>query len=182
MRADDAGIRPRARGVREFSKGSFRLRDAPGPLRAVYGGFLLLTAVGLVSQLGFQVGRVGLTPAAVAVYYRGSDGGDVLAFPKTAGQLLEVTHAHAFTMALVLLVLAHLFVATGMSARTKGLAVLLAFSGTCGGLAAPWMVRYVSPAFAMLTLLSWLAQAVGMWTMLGVSAYECLGRGRPVPR
>jgi hypothetical protein len=60
--------------------------------------------------------------------------------------------------------------------------LVLAFSGTCGGLAAPWMVRYVSPAFAMLTLLSWLAQAVGMWMMLGVSAYECLGHGRPVPR
>ena len=101
-----------------------------------------------------------------------------MAFPKTFGQLLEVTHAHAFTMALVLLVLAHLFVATGVSARTKGTAVAWAFAGTCGGLATPWAVRYVSGGFAMRVLLSRLAQAAATWTMLAVSAYECLGRGR----
>jgi hypothetical protein len=85
-------------------------------------------------------------------------------------------------MALVLLVLAHLFVATGVSARTKGTAVGLAFAGTCGGLATPWAVRYVSGAFAIVGLLSWLAHAAGTWTMLVVSAYECLGRGRTGPR
>jgi hypothetical protein len=162
--------------VREFSKNGFRLRDAPLPLRIVYGGFLLLTAVGVGSQLGFQIGRIGVTPAAIAVYYRGSEGGDVMTFPTTAGQLLEVTHAHAFTMALVLLVLAHLFVSTGLSPRTKATVVLLAFAGTLAGLAVPWAVRYVSGGFAVLGLLAWLAQAVGMWTMLLVSGYECLGR------
>lgn len=167
--------------MREFSKGTFRLRDAPGPLRAVYGGFVLLTAVGVVSQLGFQIGRIGVSPGAIAVYYRGSDAGEVMVFPKTFGQLLEVTHAHAFTMALVLLVLAHLFVSTGVSARTKVTAVALAFAGTFGGLATPWAVRYVSGGFAIVGLLSWLAQAAGTWTMLVASAYECLGRGRTVP-
>jgi hypothetical protein len=129
----------------------------------------------------FQVGRIGLTPDAIAVYYRGSDRGDVMAFPKTFGQLLEVTHAHAFTMALVLLVLAHLFVSTGVSSRAKGTAVALAFGGTIGGLVTPWAVRYVSGTFAFLGLLGWLAQAAGIWTMLVVSGYECLGRGRAQP-
>jgi hypothetical protein len=161
--------------VREFSKNGFRLRTAPRPLRLVYGGFLLLTAVGVGSQLAFQIGRIGVSPAAIAVYYRGSEGGDVMAFPKTAGQLLEVTHAHAFTMALVLLVLAHLFVSTGVSARTKATAVGLAFAGTFAGLVVPWAVRYVSGGFAVLGLLAWLAQGVGVWTMLLVSAHECLG-------
>ena len=166
--------------MREFSKGGFRLREAAPALRSVYGGFLLLTAVGVASQLGFQVGRIGVTPAAIAAYYAGSERADVMAFPKTFGQLLEVTHAHAFTMALVLLVLAHLFVSTGVSSRTKGTTVALAFGGTLGGLVVPWAVRYVSGAFAVLGMLAWLAQAVGLWTMLIVSGYECLGR-RPRP-
>jgi hypothetical protein len=162
--------------VREFSKGLFRLHDAPVPLRAVYGAFLLFTTVGLVSQLGFQLGRIGLSPAAIAVYYRGSDRADVMAFPKTFGQLLEVTHAHAFTMGLVLLVLAHLFVSTGASTAVKATALVLAFAGTLGDLITPWTVRYVGAMFSWLGLASWIAAAAGTWTMVLISAWECLGR------
>jgi len=100
--------------MREFAKGQFRLHEAPRALRMIYAGFLLLTLIGLVSQLGFQAGRIGFRPAAIARYYRGDDTGLVLAFPKTFGQLLEVTHAHAFVMAVFFLILAHLFAGTGV--------------------------------------------------------------------
>src|SRR5690348_12018195 len=81
--------------MREFGKGGFSLRSAPRRLRFVYAGFLVLTAIGFATQFGFEIGRIGLTPAAIATFYRGSESGDVMIFPKTAAQLLEVTHAHA---------------------------------------------------------------------------------------
>jgi len=162
--------------VREFSKAGFRLRDAPASLRLTYGGFLALSALGLLSQLGFQLGRIGPSASAIAVYYRGSERGDVMAFPKTFGQLLEVSHAHAFVMGVVFLVLAHLFVATGVPATLKAWIVLLALGGTIVDVLAPWAVRYLSAAFAWLDLAAWVAGALGLWTMVLTSGWECLGR------
>jgi hypothetical protein len=162
--------------MREFSKGVFRLRDAPAPIRLAYGAFLVFTGVGFLSQLGFQIGRVGVSPRAIAVYYRGGDTADVMSFAKTFGQLLEITHAHAFVMGLVFLVLAHLFLSTGFSARFKVGALVLGFGGTMLGVLSPWLVRYVAGGFAWLTLIAWIAGTAGNWAMVCASAWECRGR------
>jgi hypothetical protein len=160
--------------MREFGKASFRLREAPRALRLIYAGFLVLAALGVTSQLGFEVGRIGLAPHAIAVYYRGGERSDVMEFPKAFGQLLEVSHAHAFTMAVVFLILAHLFASTAAPARFK-LAVLgLTFAGIAGDLAGPWLVRYGAAGFSWLVLLSWIAQGAGNAVLIGVSGWESL--------
>jgi hypothetical protein len=164
--------------MREFAKGSFALRQAPPPLRLIYAGFLALAALGFLSQIGFEAGRIGLTPQAIAVYYRGSEAGQTLAFPKTAGQLLEVTHAHAFTMAVVFLILAHLFAATATPPLFKAGVLAVTFAGLVGDLAAPWLVRYGAPWCSWIALTAWIAQGVGNAVLLGASAWECLAPGR----
>jgi len=37
-------------------------------------------------------------------------------------------------------------------------------------------VRYLSAAFAWLDLVSWIAGALGLWSMVLASGWECLGR------
>jgi hypothetical protein len=163
--------------VREFGKGGFSLRRAPAPLRLIYGAFVALTVPGLLSQIAFHVGRIGLTPAAIAAYYRGSEAQDVMAFPKSFGQLLEVTHAHAFTMPVVFLILAHLFVSTGVSDRLKGVTLVATFAGLLGDLLAPWLVRYGAAGFAWFALAVWILEAAGSAVLVTVTGWECLGRG-----
>ena len=163
--------------MREFGKGGFSLRRAPAPLRLVYGAFVVLTVPGLLSQLAFHVGRIGLSPAAIALYYRGGEQGDVMAFPKTFGQLLEVTHAHAFTMPVVFLILAHLFVSTGASDRFKAVVLTVTFAGLFGDLLAPWLVRYVAAGCAWFALVAWTLEAAGSTVLVAVTGWECLGRG-----
>jgi hypothetical protein len=141
----------------------------------VYGAFLLLVIPGFLSQLGFEVGRIGLSPAAIAAYYRGSESGDVMTFPKTFGQLLEVTHAHAFVMGVVFLILAHLFVATSVGARVKAIVLLVTFAGTVGDLAGPWLVRYGAAWCAWIVLAAWIAQGAGNLVLVAVSGWACLG-------
>jgi hypothetical protein len=142
----------------------------------IYAAFLLLVALGLVTQAAIQSGRIGLTPAAIASYYRGGETGDVMTFPKEFWQLLEVTHAHAFVMAVVFLVLAHLFVSTSLSDRTKAAFLTLAFVGTIGDLLSPWLVRYGAAWCAWIALASWMAQGVGNLALLVLSGRECLAR------
>ncbi len=168
--------------MREFAKGQFSLRRAPRSLRLIYGGFLILAGLGFFSQLGFQIGRIGVTPSAVATYYRGGERGEVMAFPKTFTQLLEVSHAHAFVMAVVFLILAHLFVATSTPERLKAAVLVLAFVGTFGDLLAPWLVRYGAPWCAWIALAAWAAQALGNLALVAVSGWECLGVGPSLVR
>lgn len=167
--------------MRQFASTGFRLRDAPVALRLVYAGFLLLAAVGLATQAGFEAERIGVSPARIAIYYRGGESAGSLSFPKPFGHLVEITHAHAFVMAVIFLVLAHLFVATSLrGARVKGVVTGVAFAGMLGDLVAPWLIRYVAVGFAWLQILSWAALWIGGGVMLGVSLWECLaGSGSP---
>lgn len=165
--------------MREFGKGSFTLRQAPRPLRLIYAGFLLLIALGLLTQVVFEFRRIGFTPHSVALYYRGGDFGNVMTFPKTFGQLLEVSHAHAFVMAVVFLILAHLFVSTSTSPAFKMIVLGTTFAGLLGDLVGPWLVRYVAPECSWLLLASWIAQGVGNGVLLGISGWECLAPSAP---
>lgn len=160
--------------MRQFAAGGFRLRGAPRPLRLIYAGFLVFVAIGLATQAGFQIGRVGLRPRDIAAYYRGGERGETMTFAKPFGQLLEVTHAHAFVMGVTFLVLAHLFVATGVRPRLGATVVVVAFAGMLGDLAAPWLVRYVAAAFAWMQVAAWLALWSGGGIMLAVSLWESL--------
>ncbi len=162
--------------MKSFASGGFRLRDAPRSLRLIYAGFLVVTAVGLLTQLGFQTERIGWTPAAIATYYRGGETGDTMAFPKPFGHLVEVSHAHAFMMGVVFLVLAHLFAGSPLlGGAVKGAVILTAFLGVVGDVGAPWLIRYVAAGFAWLQLAAWLALWLAGLGMLGVSLWECLG-------
>ena len=161
--------------MREFGKGQFRLSQAPRALRLIYGGFLVLVGIGLVTQLAFQFGRIGITPAAVAGYYRGSETGTVMTFPKSFWQLVELSHAHAFTMGVVFLVLAHLGVAAPAPRPLKTVALWAAFAGTLGDLTSPWLVRYVAAGCAWIAIASWLVQALGNVTLLALSGWGCVG-------
>lgn len=144
--------------MKAFVFSGYLLRNARLEVRLAYTAFLVLSGVGLATMAAFQLLHVGPTPAQAAAYYRGGERAGELLFGKTARQLLEVTHFHAFTMAIVYLVMAHLVIATGASERTKRAAIVAGAVGLAGDVGAPWLVRFVSPAFAWLLVAAWIAE------------------------
>jgi hypothetical protein len=144
--------------VKAFVAAGYLLRNARVEVRIAYTAFLLLTSIGLVTTAGFQLLHVGPTPGHVAAYYRGGERAGEMLFGKTARQLLEVTHFHAFSMAIVYLIMAHLVIATGASDRTKRVAVVAGAAGLAGDVGGPWLVRYVAPGFAWLLVAAWAAE------------------------
>jgi hypothetical protein len=78
-------------------------------------------------------------PLTVAVTYR---------------KLLEVTHFHLFTVPVFLLIVAHLFMLTGLRSSTKAAWICAAWLSALLHLAAPWIVRYGSAAWAPLYSIS----------------------------
>lgn len=91
-------------------------------------------------------------PLTVAVTYR---------------KLLEVTHFHLFTVPVFLLIVAHLFMLTGLSSRTKVAWIAGGWLSALAHLAAPWVVRYGGAGFAFLY--------AGSGALLGVTSLVLTG-------
>jgi hypothetical protein len=76
-------------------------------------------------------------------------------------KLLEVTHFHLFTMPVVLLIVGHLFLATGLSERAKRAWLIAGVVSVGLHLATPWLVR-AAAGLAPLHALSGIALTVTM--------------------
>ena len=104
--------------------------------------------------------KMDLTPASVVAHYLGSEA--EFTQPRTYGSMLEVTHTHLATMAIVALLLTHLFIFTAYSKTTKYVAILAFFLAAFLGEAASWLVRFVHPGFAWLKILAFITLEISM--------------------
>jgi hypothetical protein len=128
--------------------------------------------VGMVTMGAFQVSHIGPSPSRAAAYYRGGESGGQMTFAKTFRELVEVTHFHSFIMGMVYLVLAHLFLATGVSAGVKRSVIVIGFAGLAGDLVSPWLIRYVAGELAYVQLVSWVAEWIGFGAFVTVPLLE----------
>ena len=161
--------------MRDFARHWFQLRSARWELNLIYTGFLCFTLAGLLTNGIFQVARIGITYQRVVAYYRGGELGQEMAFAKTFGELLEVSHFHAFIMGVIFLILAHLLVATSIRPWLKAMFILMTFLGSVLDVAGYWLIRYVSPGFALLQLAAWAAMWVGYGGMTVAPLWEMWG-------
>jgi hypothetical protein len=111
------------------------------PAKVLYSAFALLNLAGLASSValydGFVDFRASATPSELygrLVAHYGPTGLDRRA-------LMEVTHAHLFTMSVLLLVAGHLFLLTRAPLRLKTTLITLGVAAVGLHLAAPWIVR-----------------------------------------
>lgn len=74
----------------------------------------------------------------------------IVARSNTFSALVDVTHAHAFELPLILFVLAHFLMRTRVPDWVKLTNYCLSMAGVVLFLAAPWLVRYVSIRTAFL--------------------------------
>jgi hypothetical protein len=124
----------------------FSYRHARPSVKLAVTAFLLLALVGLGVAVLQIYARTGLTDRGTLVHYRGDEA--ALQYPKSFNEMVEITHAHAFTMPLLALVLSLGITLSRASERLKSLVVLALFSGIVLELGLPWLVRY-GPAWTV---------------------------------
>jgi len=135
------GPRPGLKGVRRYYAGETEQTERPSRGEATPPG------AGPAIELPPEAAVEETEPLVVAVSYR---------------KLLEVTHFHLFTMPVVVLIVGHLFLATALGERTKLMWMALGGGSVCLHIAAPWLVRYVSPGLAWLYAVSGAALFLSM--------------------
>jgi hypothetical protein len=149
---------------------TFNYRTAPTSVKLAATAFLLLAAAGLgVAALQIYV-RTGLTPQGALLHYRGNE--ETLQYPKSFAEMVEIAHAHAFTLPLVALALAVAFLVSSAREWLKRLVVITLFSGMTLELALPWLIRYGPMWTVHLTLLTGVLIVSGLFTAVAVPLYE----------
>ena len=108
---------------------------------------------------GYYAGAVAARPSpvgdAAATGGAGASGGPKIELPDDAAassepltvavtyrKLLEVTHFHLFTVPVFLLIIAHLFMLTGLSSTAKTVWICTGWLSAFVHLLAPWLIRY----------------------------------------
>src|SRR3989304_6375821 len=132
----------------------------------IYTGFLWFTNILL------YVEKIGFTYTSVVDYYLGSD--EEFRNPISYGGLLEVTHFHLFVFAIVLLLVSHLTVFSGINQRLKLPLITVSFISGFLDIASGWLIRFVSPEFAYLTGLCFIVFQMS-FTILLISSFFALG-------
>lgn len=136
--------------------------------------FLLLF---VVSAFGLYFSKMTLDPASVVEYYNGSEADFRPA--RSFNSMLEVAHAHLAMMAVVLLMLTHLFIFAPFKRPTKVWTISLAFVFALLDEGTGWLVRFISPSFAPLKVVGFAGlQATLLFLLSVLAVFLVQGRRR----
>jgi hypothetical protein len=171
--------------MRQFASSGFRLWNLGVEAKILYTTFCLLTLLGVLSSALYYGDLVGPGTRGIRRYYAGeapapeapaaAAAGPAIDIPEgeerarapivvpvSYRKLLEVTHFHLFTMPVVLLIVGHLFFATGIGERAKMGWILAASASVTLHIATPWLVRFGGGALAPLHSFSGLFMGICM--------------------
>jgi len=165
--------------MKNFKRKGAWLDQLSPEIQLIYLLFLVFALVGQGTFLFMSVYRVGMGYDAIVRHYRGDEGmnaDEAMSFPKEPIELLEVTHFHAYIEGIVLLVLAHLFVAAPVSKAFKRGIIVLSFGSTFLDLASPWLIRFVAPSFAYGQMAAWIIMGVSYIPLTLTPAYSLIQR------
>jgi hypothetical protein len=172
--------------VRQFASSGFRIWNLGLEAKVVYTGFGLFALLALFVSVLFYEDMVGPRTPGVAGYYAGASaaappaaatgGGPRIEMPTepatspitvavTYRKLLEVTHFHLFTLPVFLLIIAHLFMLTGLRPLTKVVWILAGFIASLAHLAAPWLIRFAGAGWSWLYVASGGLMALALTVM-----------------
>lgn len=194
--------------MRQFASSGFRLWNLGIEAKVLYTTFCVLTLFGIVSSALYYGDLVGAGTSGIKSYYAGEAPraaappaaapgapatGPAIDVPEdeashppivvamTYRKLLEVTHFHLFTMPVVLLIIGHLFLATGLGDRAKLLWLVGASCSVAAHLATPWIVRYAGGRVAFLHAITGIALTLSM-SVLTIYPVIAMWRTKPSTR
>ncbi len=133
-------------------------------MRLTLGLTLALLTGFAISNFVLYFQRMDLTPASVVSYYNGNE--EEFRPARSPQSMMEVTHGHLATMALVMLLLTHLAIFLPISKFSKVFLIITAFASALFSEGSSWLVRYVDPLFAWLKIVSFLLLQASLIVLL----------------
>lgn len=114
--------------------------------------------------------KMTLEPSSVVAYYLGDE--ETYRPARTYQGLLEVSHFHLFAMGMLLLVLTHLILFIPISAIWKVVLISVPFVSALLEEGSSWLVRFVSPDFAILKVVGFVSLQASLAALIVVSLWS----------
>lgn len=111
--------------------------------------------------------EIGLDYDSIVKYYRGSE--EEFRQPKSYLGLLQESHFHFFSMAIILVTLNHLILFAGISGSAKLIVILSSFISALGDILSGWLITFVAPQFAYLKLGSFLVLQASLLALIFIT-------------
>jgi hypothetical protein len=141
-------------------------------LRLIVIFFLIYITVFTVTSALLYFDKMGLTYTSVVEYYRGSE--ERFQQPRSYRGLLEVSHMHLFAMGTLILTLTHLLLFVPLTPTTKARLIVASFTSAFLDEASSWLIRFVSPSFAYLKIVSFVALELSLLAVIALVFHALL--------
>jgi hypothetical protein len=178
--------------VRQFASPGFKIWNLGREAKVLYTIFCVFALLAYAVSVLYAEDLIGLRTRDSRSYYAGGaietaapvdnriqlpdEAAHPTREPISYRHLLEVTHFHLFTVPVFLLIVAHLFMLTALSARAKLGWILVCGLGSLVHVGAPWIVRYAGAAVLMPSSGVVMLGSFGFMTVYSVYA---MWRGAP---
>jgi len=139
-------------------------------LQVIVAAYSLYVALLWVTNALLYFSKMGLTPASVVAYYLGSP--QQFTEPRSYLGMLEIAHFHLFAMGMLLLVLTHLVLFVPLQNRTKAWLIAAPFASALLDEGGGWLVRFVSPLFALAKIAGFLALQTSLAALVGLALWS----------
>lgn len=153
-----------------------RWRQASFTVRLFVTVFYLAMCTGYVIALANAHVKTGGTLAGLAAHYRGAPDGSH--YPVEPEQLVEVAHAHGFSVPIMYLILGGLFLGTDVREPWKRVWMLAPFAGVLIDEAVPWLIRYQAAEWAWVMAIGHGVAGVAFLVLVGVPLWDMWGPAR----
>jgi hypothetical protein len=139
-------------------------------LQVIIAAYSVYVALLWVTNALLYFSKMSLTYGSVVTYYLGSE--QQFTEPRSYLGMLEVSHFHLFAMGMLLLVLTHLVLFVPVSNRVKIWGIVTPFAAALLDEGAGWLVRFVSPLFALAKIAGFLALQTSLALLVGLALWS----------
>jgi hypothetical protein len=163
--------------MRYMQEGGFQ----NNPLMRLTLAFTLVLLLGFwATNLGIYFSRMSLRPSSVVSYYNGSE--EDFRPPRSAASMLETSHMHLPMMGIVLLFLTHLVIFVPLSRGVRVGFIMATFVSALLEEGSGWMVRFVSPSFALVKVVGFVGLQVAiLFLIVSLASFLVAAARRPAP-
>lgn len=133
---------------------------------------LMMVFFAWLTNLFLFAEKFGFSSRAVIDYYLGGE--DSFRSPASYTGLLESSHFHFYNLALVLLLINHLAIFSGVRAEMKYLLLFSSFFSGFANIAAGWLIVYVGASFAVLKIAAFVVFQISTVCLIWLAIYSLL--------
>lgn len=156
--------------MRVYAQREYKLFQMNAGMKWMTALFLLLILGGYFTGLLMGVLKAGWGKEALVNYYCGNEAMGL--YPKSALELLEISHFHLLSMPVVFLIVAHLIMMTSLGIYFRLSMIVFGFLGMILDLVSPWLIRYAGAGFAWVKLAGGAVFGVSLLGMIFLELFE----------